>query len=138
MAPYQEYPRYGGRFVSEFGMIGFPSAATIARMASASERYPGSRVLDFHLKAGEGLRRLAAYLAENVRTPADMAGYAYASQLVQAEAMATALRSWRRRFGGPGRYACGGALVWQLNDCWPASAGPSSTTHSSPRWGIMR
>ncbi len=120
MAPYQEYPRYGGRFVSEFGMIGLPSAATIARMASPSERYPGSRMLDFHLKAGDGLRRLAAYLAENVRTPADMAGYAYASQLVQAEAMATALRSWRRRFGGPGRYACGGALVWQLNDCWPA------------------
>jgi beta-mannosidase len=119
MAPYQEYPRYSGRFVSEFGMIGLPSAATIRRMASPVERYPGSRVLDFHLKAGEGVRRLAVYLAENVRIPADMDGYSYATQLVQAEALATALRSWRRRFGGPGAYGCGGALVWQLNDCWP-------------------
>jgi beta-mannosidase len=120
LAPYQEYPRYGGRFVSEFGMIGLPSAASIAQMASPAERYPGSCGLDFHLKAGEGIRRMAVYLAENVRTPADITSYAYATQLVQAEALATALRSWRRRFGGPGRYACGGALVWQLNDCWPS------------------
>jgi beta-mannosidase len=28
MDPYQEYPRYGGRFVSEFGMIGLPSAVS--------------------------------------------------------------------------------------------------------------
>ncbi|MCS6842110.1 MAG: hypothetical protein NZ699_19660 [Roseiflexus sp.] len=39
---------------------------------------------------------------------------------MQAEALATAIRSWRRRWGGPGRYATAGALIWQLNDCWPA------------------
>jgi len=120
MAPYQQYSRYGGRFVSEFGMIGLPSSTSTRRMAGPEERYPGSRVLDFHLKAGEGVRRMAVYLAENMRVPSDMAGYTYATQLVQSEAVATALRSWRRRFGKPGAYGCGGALVWQLNDCWPS------------------
>lgn len=35
---------------------------------------------------------------------------------------ATAYRGWRRRWGGPGRYAVAGALVWQLEDCWPVSS----------------
>lgn len=26
---------------------------------------------------------------------------------------------WRREWGTPGDRRCGGALVWQLNDCWP-------------------
>ena len=43
----------------------------------------------------------------------------HASQTVQVEALTTAYVNWRRRWMGPGRYALGGALVWQLNDCWP-------------------
>ena len=31
-----------------------------------------------------------------------------------------AYRSWRRQWGTPSARQCGGALVWQLNDCWPA------------------
>lgn len=30
-----------------------------------------------------------------------------------------AYRSWRRQWGSAGDRRCGGALVWQLNDCWP-------------------
>lgn len=30
-----------------------------------------------------------------------------------------AYRSWRREWGTPGARRCGGALVWQMNDCWP-------------------
>jgi beta-mannosidase len=118
-APYQDYPRFTGRFVSEFGMAAQPSATTLAAMASPAERYPGSRVLDFHFKADGGVRRVAAYLSENLRVPSDMALYTYATQVMQAEAIAAAYRGWRRQFQGPGRYGCSGALVWQLNDCWP-------------------
>ena len=118
--PYQEYPVTGGRFVSEFGMAALPSADSLTRMTEqAAERYPGSRVLDFHFKAGGGVRRLATYMAENLRVPADITLYAYATQVMQAEALLTAFAGWRRRFGGPGQYGCSGALVWQLNDCWP-------------------
>lgn len=34
--------------------------------------------------------------------------------------MAYAYRAWRRQWGEARR--CGGALVWQLNDCWPATS----------------
>lgn len=33
-----------------------------------------------------------------------------------------AYRSWRRQWGSPSARRCGGALVWQLNDCWPATS----------------
>ncbi|HKW23834.1 MAG TPA: glycoside hydrolase family 2 protein [Ktedonobacterales bacterium] len=120
MLPYQDYPQNGGRFVSEFGMVALPSAASLARMADPLERYPGSRALDFHFKAEGGVRRLAVYLNENLRVPTDIDRYRYATQVMQAEALAAAVRGWRRKFQGSGRYGCGGALVWQLNDCWPA------------------
>ena len=119
MLPYQDYPQNGGRFVSEFGMVALPSATSLAAMADPAERYPGSRTLDYHFKAEGGVRRLAVYLNENVRVPADIDRYRYATQVMQAEALAAAVRGWRRQFQGPGRYGCGGALVWQLNDCWP-------------------
>jgi len=119
MLPYQDYPQNGGRFVSEFGMVALPSATSLAAMADPAERYPGSRTLDYHFKAEGGVRRLAAYLSENVRIPADIDRYRYATQVMQAEALVAAVRGWRRQFQGPGHYGCGGALVWQLNDCWP-------------------
>lgn len=34
--------------------------------------------------------------------------------------MSYAYRSWRRQWGSPSARQCGGALMWQLNDCWPA------------------
>lgn len=118
-APYQDYPRFTGRFVSEFGMAALPSATSLGEMASVPQRYPGSRVLDFHFKADGGVRRIAAYLSENLRVPSDIVLYTYAVQVMQAEALAAAYRGWRRQFQGPGHYGCSGALVWQLNDCWP-------------------
>src|SRR5690606_32016636 len=122
IAPYRDYPRYGGRFVSEFGMQALPAVATIDDFTQPPERHPDSRTLDHHNKAEGGQSRLARYLNETLRAPADLDGAVYASQLVQAEALGTAIRGWRRRFGGPGHRAIAGALIWQLNDCWPATS----------------
>lgn len=44
----------------------------------------------------------------------------YLTQLLQAETLRYAYRDWRRQWGSNRR--CGGALVWQLNDCWPCSS----------------
>lgn len=33
-----------------------------------------------------------------------------------------AYRGWRRQWGSPSSRRCGGALVWQLNDCWPTTS----------------
>lgn len=119
---YQDYGKLAGRFVSEFGMQAYPDLPTIAAFAPAGERYPQSRTLDHHNKAQGGQGRLASYLADNVRIPESLEDYIYATQFIQAEALTSAVRSWRRRWQGPGREYVAGALVWQLNDCWPVTS----------------
>lgn len=122
VAPYQSYPKYEGRFVSEFGMMSFPALKTIEAFAPPEEQFPQSRTIEHHNKADGGVRRVATYLSENVRLPNTLDDYVYATQFIQAEALASAYRGWRRRWAGPGRYAVAGALVWQLEDCWPVSS----------------
>jgi beta-mannosidase len=122
IANYHAYPHFPGRFISELGMQALPALATIASFASAEERYPQSRTLEYHNKATDGHRRLAIYLSDNVRVPANLEEFIYATQFIQAEALAAAYQGWKRQWKGPGRYAIAGALVWQLNDCWPVTS----------------
>ncbi|KAK0628791.1 glycoside hydrolase family 2 protein [Bombardia bombarda] len=128
MRPYQQLPQMGGRFVSEFGMEGYPHLDTIDRFLVGGEgsrdRYPGSRTMDFHNKAVGHERRLLTYLGENFRIKYDMKGFAHLTQVMQADAVSWAYRGWRRQWGtqqndGKVSRGCGGVLVWQLNDCWP-------------------
>lgn len=41
---------------------------------------------------------------------------------MQAETLASAYRLWRRNWKGRGREYTSGALVWQINDCWPTTS----------------
>jgi beta-mannosidase len=122
MEPYQNYDRFPGRFVSEFGMQSFPDLALIENFTASEERYAQSQVLDWHNKGDGGPRRIAAYIIDNFRVPDDFASYIYVSQLMQAEALASGVRVWRRRWAGPGREYSAGALIWQINDCWPVTS----------------
>ena len=140
MAPYQEYPKYEGRFVSEFGMASFPALATIEAFAPPDERYPQSRTIEHHNKAGGGIERIAAYVVRNLRIPGNLADTIYATQLVQAEALAAAYTGWRRRWGKAGARAVGGALVWQINDCWPVTSWAivDSALRPKPAYYVVR
>ena len=51
-----------------------------------------------------------------------VASYVYYTQVMQAECLAAAYRAWRRNWKGPGREYTSGALVWQMNDCWPVTS----------------
>ncbi|KAI9376450.1 glycoside hydrolase superfamily [Aspergillus egyptiacus] len=115
---YQIFDTLGGRFNSEFGMEAFPHMSTIDHFVeSEADKYPQSHVLDFHNKADGHERRIATYLVENLRTATDLETYIYLTQVVQAETMMFGYRGWRRQWGDERH--CGGALLWQLNDCWP-------------------
>ncbi|KAK0742961.1 glycoside hydrolase superfamily [Schizothecium vesticola] len=124
--PYQRYalPQMGGRFVSEFGMPALPHVDTIHRfITNPKERYPGSMTLDFHNKAVGHTRRMLAYLGENFRLDLggrDLVGFVHLSQVVQADALGWAYKSWRRRWDE--ERGCGGVLVWQANDVWPGTS----------------
>ena len=122
------------------GMEAAPDIRTVDYLldGDSSESFPQSRTMDAHNKgkleslflldetitdpssvrlAGGHARRLASYIAENIRSEDTLEGYIYATQFVQAEALSTAFSSWRRLFkGGVERAYCSGALVWQLND----------------------
>ncbi|KKF96477.1 Beta-mannosidase B [Ceratocystis platani] len=124
---YQNFDKLAGRFVSEFGMEAFPSTKTIdsflPRGKDDPDRYAQSSTLDFHNKATGHERRLALYLVENLRYALDpLEAYVYATQLMQAECLSHAYRLFKRQWQGPGKEYCAGALVWQLNDCWPVTS----------------
>jgi beta-mannosidase len=121
-ADYRDYPKYEGRFVSEFGMQALPDLPTVETFTTATDRSPASAVLNHHNKASDGPERLNHYIAANVQMPDDLPAYIYASQFIQSESVAAAYDGWRRRWAGPGHYAVAGALVWQINDCWPVTS----------------
>ncbi len=132
-AKYQDYPRFGARFVSEFGMEAAPLLPTLEAVLPVDERSPQSRTFEFHNKASDGYRRLAVYIADNFQPTSDFARYIYTTQLVQAEALASALRGWRRRWNGQSNSPSAGALVWQINDCWPVTSWAMIDWYSRPK-----
>jgi len=144
MLPYQQYAQVQGRFVSEFGMQSHASLALLESVLPPEERFPESRTVMWHNKAGSGTpdghRRLAVYMADNLRVGPTLAEHVYATQFVQAEAMRVAYQDFRRRWQQPGARACGGALVWQLNDCWPATSWAliDSAGVVKPAWHAVR
>jgi beta-mannosidase len=145
MLPYQNYGEVQARFVSEFGMQSNPSLALFETVLPEEERFPESRTVQWHNKAGsaagpDGHRRLAVYLADNLRVGPTLAEHVYATQFVQAEAMRVAYQDFRRRWQRPGARAVSGALVWQLNDCWPVTSWAliDSSGTVKPAWHAVR
>lgn len=124
---YQNFDKLVGRFVSEFGMEAFPNIKTIESFLPLGkddpDRFAQSSTVDFHNKADGHERRIALYLVENFRyAPDPLEQFIYCTQLMQAECLASAYRLWKRQWKGPGKEYCGGALVWQINDCWPVTS----------------
>ncbi|KAL1937730.1 hypothetical protein VTO73DRAFT_12883 [Trametes versicolor] len=122
--PWHKWDVLAGRFVSEFGMEGYPNIRTVDYWLGGdeSERYPQSRTMCNHNKADGFERRLELYLMENFKHAFDIESYVYYTQLMQAETLAAAYRLWRRNWKGRGREYTAGALVWQINDCWPVTS----------------
>lgn len=134
MNRYQQAASMSGRFVSEFGMEGYPHLQTIrSAVTDPSQQYPGSILMDYRNRAIDHERRLMTYVAENYKVDYDLARFAHLTQLVQADAMTNAYRSWRRQWGKPGARQCGGVLVWQLNDCWPTMSWAVVDYHLIPK-----
>lgn len=135
---WQDFAMLSGRFVSEFGMQAFPAVQTIDAYLPLGhadpDRYAQSSTVDFHNKAAGHARRIARYLAENLRyNPSPLEHLVYTTQLMQAECLASAYRLWKRQWRGPRREYNSGALVWQLNDCYPATSWSIADYHLRPK-----
>ncbi|PCH40558.1 glycoside hydrolase family 2 protein [Wolfiporia cocos MD-104 SS10] len=122
--PWQEYGVMGGRFVSEFGIPAMPDIRTVDYWlaGNSKERWAQSKLMTQHNRAGNHERRFAILMNENFRLTSDLETHIYNTQLMQSEAVSFAYRMWRREWRGRGKEFTAGALVWQLNDCWPVTS----------------
>ena len=130
LKPFTDYRNHLFRYVSEFGFQSFPCMETIEGFTLPEDRNPFSYVMEKHQRNATANGRIASYLSQTYLYPATLDGFAYASQLLQAQAMQYGVEHWRRHRG-----RCMGAVVWQLNDCWPVVSWSSIDYHG--RWKAL-
>lgn len=115
--PFPDYRRHNFRYASEFGFESLPALKTIESFTLPEDRNVFSYVMDRHQRSENGYAKMMVYMAQYFRYPENLSDLVYASQLLQAQAMRYAVEHWRRHRG-----ECMGAIIWQLNDCWPVTS----------------
>ena len=132
---YAAYRDHVPRFCSEFGFQGPPTWATLTEWVHDVPLTPTSPAFLLHQKAEDGNGKLYRGLQPHLPTPRTFADWHWATQLNQARAVAFGIehfRSWWPRTAG--------ALVWQLNDCWPVTswAAVDGDERLKPLWYALR
>lgn len=113
--PFSEYRKYFFRYASEFGFQSFPSKRTIETFTDdPKDMNAFSYVMEKHQRQNSANGKIMNYLQQTYLYPSDFETLIYASQLLQADAIRYGVEHFRRNRG-----RCMGAIVWQLNDCWP-------------------
>lgn len=102
------------RFASEFGLQAPPEETTLRQVIPSGELWPPGPSWIFH---GANLEKLCRYARPFLQgTDRDLTSFIRASQRAQAQGLQIAIEHYRRRKA----QGCGGVLVWQLNEPWPA------------------
>ena len=117
MKPFGFYRQHPTRFVSEFGFQSLPPLATVRTYADEADWNMTSYMMEHHQRNAAGNGKIITYLTDHFRLPKDFEALVYLSQLLQAECVRTGVEHWRRN-----KQRVGGALYWQLNDCWPVAS----------------
>ena len=117
LLPFTDYRNHQFRYVSEFGFQSFPCMETIESFTAPEDRNVFSYVMEKHQRNASANGRILFYLSQMYLYPRSLELLVYASQLLQAQAMQYGVEHWRRHRG-----CCMGAVVWQLNDCWPVAS----------------
>lgn len=114
--PFTAFRELHYRFCSEYGFESVPSIKTLLTFCDPMKGDLNlmSPVMEAHQKCAQGNEKIMYYLAQMVRYPENMRSLIYASQLVQAECIRSAVEHMRRHRG-----RCMGSVYWQLNDTNP-------------------
>jgi beta-mannosidase len=134
----RDYTRHDGivsRFCSEFGWQAPPAWATLAAMLDPADLRKDSPAFLLHEKADDGIGKLDRGLAFHMAVPDDFADWHWATQLNQARANDHAVRHMRSH----APYTMG-AVLWQLNDCWPSISWSvvDGAGRRKPAWYALR
>jgi len=115
---YRHYADIVPRFVSEFGLHSVPYRKTLAKYLSKSEFDLKSKALIYRDKVqqpeGKAFQNQKWFLRDITGWAKDYDELELKTQLAQARGMQFAITHYRRNL-----WQCSGALIWQLNDCWP-------------------
>ncbi len=140
---YRAYRSEIPRFCSEFGFQAPPTWRTLVDWVHAVEGGPLDAASDpkndpnflIHQKAEDGNGKLDRGLSPHLGVPTEFADWHWATQLNQARAVAYAIDHYRRWWP-----RTAGAVVWQLNDCWPVTswAAIDSEERPKPVWYALR
>ena len=128
LKPIDSYKTYYTRFCSEFGFESMPDIETINGFTLPEDRNLFSEVMERHQKNKNGNGKLMFYMAQYYKYPTDFEKTIYATQLMQARAIRTAVEHFRRNRG-----RCMGSIYWQLNDCWPVASWASIDYAGRPK-----
>ena len=132
LKPFTDYRNYLFRYVSEFGFQSFPCMETIESFTAPEDRNVFSYVMEKHQRNASANGRIVSYLSQMYLYPSELTNLVYASQLLQAQAMQYGVEHWRRNRNDE---RCMGAVVWQLNDCWPVASWASIDYYG--RWKAL-
>ncbi len=105
------------RFCSEFGFGSSCGMRAWNTCLDEADKEPHSAAVRWHDKTRKGYETYLGYIALHYPEPVTLEDLVYTSQINQAEAMKCAVENWRRQKGWNW-----GALIWQLNDCWPVQS----------------
>jgi beta-mannosidase len=114
---YRAYRDNVPRFCSEFGFQGPPTWTTLTDWVHDEPMTPESPAFLLHQKAEDGNGKLDRGRSAHLPAPTTFEDWHWATQLNQARAVVFGIehyRSWWPRTAG--------AIVWQLNDCWPVTS----------------
>ncbi|MCB2156285.1 hypothetical protein KQI84_15525 [bacterium] len=109
------YRQVRPRFVTEFGFQSLPSEACVSEFTTEEDKTLNHPELEAHQKQKDGNIRLFRYVIGSCRPPESFEEMIYLSQWVQADALSLAIDAWRAN-----KPHTMGAIVWHMNDCWPA------------------
>jgi beta-mannosidase len=115
--PFTAYRSQFPRFMSEFGFQALPTYKTVQAYAAPADQNMTSYVMEHHQRSGSGNGLMIGQMTDTFRMPKDFPALVYLSMLLQAEGIRYGVEHWRRN-----RKRVSGALIWQLNDCWPVAS----------------
>jgi beta-mannosidase len=132
---YLRYREYRPRFVAEFGYQGPPAYSTLRRAVHDDPLTHDCAGMRRHQKAEDGDGKLRRGLRAHLPEPRDFDDWHYLTQLNQARAVRVGIEHFRSL-----RPVCMGAIVWQLNDCWPVTswAAVDGDGRRKPLWYALR
>lgn len=100
-------------------MQSFPEYSSLVKfIPDSTEHYIQSEPMMSHQRGGDHANSLIEwYLESEYKHPEDFKDFLYATHVMQADAMRTAIEAHRRD-----KPYCMGSILWQHDDCWPVAS----------------